>query len=239
MTETTTELSPVIKTGQLALKAPDATLATVVAAVAATLPEVDAVAVVTPEVPAPLVLDQDTKEALSQIESVFAAVQPDTARALTETEVATLYLERETLRKVTEVLGGRDDAIKEYIRNHFDRVAEANGLADENTTKDANGHYVVCSKGKPERLNISGSNQAWSREYRSNKATVDASRLLDMYEAGEISREDYLAFTREVRAFDEDKAYAAIVAKPERLEILAKLAVPASEGTSLFVRKAK
>jgi hypothetical protein len=237
MTDTATELSPIVKQGSLALKDKDATLASVVSAVLAVMPEVEAVVPV-PKVPQPLVLDQETKEALSQVPAVFAAVQPETARVLTETEVASLYLEREVLRKVTDVLDGRDEAIKEYIRNHFDRIVEAEGKA-ESAAIDAKGHYVVATKGNPERLPISGTNKAWSREYRAGKPSVNGERLLEMYEAGEISREDYLAFTRETRVFDEDKAYAAIVAKPERLEILANLAVPATESTSIFVRAAK
>lgn len=238
MTKTTTDLSPIVKQGQIALKDPKATLATVVAAIVSVLPEVEGV-VTTPEVPKPLVLDKETKEALGQIEAVFAAVQPDTARVLTETEVAALFMEQTTLRTVTTLLVGRDEVIKEYVRNHLDRVAEASGVANEHSSKDANGHYVVCSKGKPERLPISGTNKAWSREYRAGKPTVNGERLLEMYEAGDITREDYLAFTREVRVFDEDKAYGAIVSKPERLEILATLAVPATESTSIFVRAAK
>lgn len=236
MTETT-ELSPLIKQGQIALRE-GASLTAIAAAMLVEMPEVEALPPAVPTVPAPVVLTPEVKDALAQMTEVFAAVQPTERRRLTDTEVAALYIERDVVKQVAEVLDGREENIKEYVRNHLDIVAEESGMIDENTPRDGKGHYVVASKGNPERLNIPGSNQAFSREFRSGKAAVDGSRLLDMYEAGEISREDYLAFTREMRVFDEDKALKAINDDPKRLEILARLAVPASPTTSLFVRKA-
>jgi hypothetical protein len=120
----------------------------------------------------------------------------------------------------------------------MDVTAEETGRTDANTPRDLKGHYVVAAKGEPERLPIPGTNQAWSREFRSGSASVDGSRLLDMYEAGDISREDYLSFTREMRVFDEEKALKAINDDPKRLEILARLAVPGRPSTAMFVRKA-
>jgi len=236
MTETT-ELSPLIKQGQIALRE-GASLAAVAAAMLVEMPEVEALAPAAPTVPAPVELTPEVKQALEQMSEVFAAVQPTERRRLSDTEVAALYIERDVVKKVGEVLAGREENIKEYVRNHLDVVAEETGRTDANTPRDGKGHYVVAEKGKPERLPIAGTNQAFSREFRSGKASVDGSRLLDMYEAGEISREDYLAFTREMRVFDEDKALKAINDDPKRLEILARLAVPANPTTSLFVRKA-
>jgi hypothetical protein len=237
MTETA-ELSPLIKQGQIALRE-GASLAAVAAAMLVEMPEVEALAPAAPTVPAPVELTPEVKQALEQMAEVFAAVQPTERRTLTDTEVAALYLEREVVKQVSEVLAGREENIKEYVRNHMDVVAEETGRVDANTPRDNKGHYVVATKGNPERLDVAGTNQVFSREFRSGKASVDGSRLLDMYEAGEISREDYLAFTREVRAFDEDKAMKAINDDPKRLEILARLAVPAQPSTALFVRKAK
>jgi hypothetical protein len=236
MTETA-ELSPLIKQGQIALRE-GASLAAVAAAMLVEMPEVEALAPAAPTVPAPVELTPEVKQALEQMAEVFAAVQPTERRRLSDTEVAALYIERDVVKKVGEVLAGREENIKEYVRNHLDVVAEETGRTDANTPRDSKGHYVVAEKGKPERLPIAGTNQAFSREFRSGKASVDGSRLLDMYEAGEISREDYLSFTREMRVFDEDKALKAINDDPKRLEILARLAVPASPTTSLFVRKA-
>jgi hypothetical protein len=237
MTETT--LSPLIKQGQIALKDPKATLASVAAALLQEMPEVEALAPAVPTAPAVVELTPDVKDALAQIPEVFAAVQPTERRLLSDTEVAALYMERDVVKKVSEVLAGREENIKEYVRNHFDIVAEETGRVDESTPRDGKGHYVVTSPSdKYEVLPVEGTNQVFRREFRSGKAAVDGSRLLDMYEAGDISREDYLAFTREMRVFDEDKALKAINDDPKRLEILARLAVPASPSTALFVRKA-
>jgi hypothetical protein len=229
-------LDPIIKTGQIALKDPNATLATVAAALVEVMPEVEQLAPAIPQPPKPLVLTDEVLEALKQVPEVFAAVQPEDRRALTETEIAALYMEREMLREVTTVLDGRDESIKEYIRIHLDVEAEAAGKANGDTKTDLHGHYILASKGNPERVPISGSNKKWSREYFSRGGAVDGSRLLGMYEAGEISREDYLAFTRETRVFDEDKALKSIHDDPTRLTILARLAVPGTEGSSVTVR---
>jgi hypothetical protein len=233
-----TELSPLIKQGQIALKDPKATLASVAAALLVEMPEVEALAPAKPTVPAPVELTSEIKQALAQVAEVFAAVQPTERRRLSDTEVAALYLERDVVKTVAGVMADREENIKEYVRNHLDIVAEETGMVDDNTPVDGKGHYVVATKGNPERLNVAGTNQAFSREFRSGKASVDGSRLLDLYEAGDISREDYLAFTREVRVFDEDKALKAINDDPKRLEILARLAVPGAPSASLFVRKA-
>lgn len=238
-TTTTTELSPLIKQGQVALRE-GASLAAVAAAMLAEMPEVESLLPAVPTAPAPVILTPEVKESLEQMAEVFAAVQPTERRLLTDTEVAALYIERDVVKQVGEVLAGREENIKEYVRNHLDIVAEETGRVDANTPRDGKGHYVVTSPSdKYEVLPVAGTNQVFRREFKNGKASVDGSRLLDMYEAGDISREDYLAFTREMRVFDEDKALKAINDDPKRLEILARLAVPAKPSTALFVRKAK
>jgi hypothetical protein len=61
-----------------------------------------------------------------------------------------------------------------------------------------------------------------------------------MYEAGEITREAYLAMTKERRVFDEAKAFEALRKEPETyLPIIAAMGERSNPSTSLFVRKAR
>lgn len=215
---------------------------------------VDPIVPAAPEPPAVIAMTDDTRAALNALPGVFAAVQPAEVRLLTEGEIEMLYAETLVLKQIVSVLEEREEAVKEAVRNHMDLTAEAEGRAVPKdivrgghvvataTPRDRKGHYVTASKGNPERLTIPSTNQQWSREYREGRISfADATDdLLALYEAGEITREQYLAFTREVRAFDEAKAMDALRKDPETyVPILAKIAKRGAPGTALFIRKAK
>ena len=171
-TTTTTELSPLIKQGQVALRE-GASLAAVAAAMLAEMPEVESLLPAVPTAPAPVILTPEVKESLEQMAEVFAAVQPTERRLLTDTEVAALYIERDVVKQVGEVLAGREENIKEYVRNHLDIVAEETGRVDANTPRDGKGHYVVTSPSdKYEVLPVAGTNQVFRREFKNGKASV-------------------------------------------------------------------
>lgn len=203
--------------------------------------------------PEQIEMTDEAKAALDALPSVFNQVAPDGPRVLTDEELVALYGEQQILRVAMTPLKERDDVIKEIVRHHMDLVAEEANLAVPKdivrdgqviapaSPRDAHGHYVIASKGKPERVRIPETNQAWSREYREGRINFAdaATDLLDLYEAGQISREEYLAFTRETRVFDETKAMDALRKDPERyVPILARIARRGTDGTSLFVRKA-
>lgn len=193
-----------------------------------------------PAVPEAADLTPEQKTALVDLSKVFNVVTPDKRRALTDAESTALYRERETLRAILEPLGNRDELIKEYVRNHLDVTAEKDKVADPvETERDAHGHYIVAALGKPERARIPGTDQAWSREYRSGTVTISGGDLLDLYESGQITRETYLSFTREVRVFDEAKTTAAIVKDPSLLDVLKLITKRNGAGTSVTTRKAK
>lgn len=223
--------------------------------VAALLVENDAVEVYAPAEFPPVaprtVITAEHEAALEALPGVFGQVQPETRRALTDDERLALYREFETLKKVTGLLDGRLDAIKTSIRHDFDVQAEEAGVAVpkavvrgghvvvEASPRDVAGHYVLGSKGKPERLPIPGTNVEWSREMRSGTLNIDGSLLEALAESGEVSREDYLAMTREVRVFDEKKAMEAIVKNPERLNLLRRITRRTGIGSALTTRNAR
>jgi len=197
-----------------------------------------------PPVPGEVVLTDDVKKALRRLPEVFATVQPTERRALTEEEIKAVEDERDALRKIASLLTSRDEDLKTLIRHHMDVSAEQAGKADPETTdRDAHGHYVIAGPGNPERVPIPGTNLDYSREYRAPKIGTDTSVLADMEAAGEISRETYLAMTREVRVFDDTKTIAALANKPtlrgEILTAIQRMTKPGKPGTSLFTRKRK
>lgn len=206
---------------------------------AADSPAPAVVVTATPVAPQELTITPEVRDALQVLPAVFGAVQPTERRVLTEKEISALATERETIKVLIDLMSKRESTIKEAIRNHVDVDAEASGLADEKTPRDPNGHYILCAPQNPTRLPIPETNQDWSIEFTSGKITISAGELDALYEAGDISREDYLAFTREKRVFDESKATSAILADPTRLSIIKKITKRSSDNTSLTVRKRK
>lgn len=236
------QIEQIVKRGTIVLNR-GGSFAEVQAALTQDAPKVDEVAIPVPGAPEPVVLTDDAKKALRRLPEVFAVVQPTERRALEATEVAAVYAERETLKAIVSLLAGRDENLKEIIRNHMDVVAEVSGEVTDETPVDDKGHYILAAPKQPERVAIPGTNQDWSREYRSGSQSTDPSVLERMLAEGEISRDAYLAMTREVRVFDPNKSMLSATTKPEyRAEIFQAIKAMTKfgrPGTSLFTRKAK
>jgi hypothetical protein len=204
--------------------------------------------------PKPVTMTEEAKQAIDALPVVFNRVMPTEPKILDDKEMVDLFEEREILRDALAPLSARDEVIKEIVRHHMDLVAEQSNIAIPKdivrngqviataTTRDSKGHYILASKGNPEQAEIPGTNQAWSREYKQGGVSFNfaAGDLLAMYEEGEITREQYLAMTRETRVFDEAKTMEAVRKDPETyLPIFQRVAVRSSESTSITVRKAK
>lgn len=210
-----------------------------------------------PEVPKPVELTPEVKDALNRLGDVFAVVQPETRRTLTDDEKKAVHAEREVLKVIADLISQRDESLKTIIRHHMDVDAEERGVAVpkavvhgghvvvEATDRDASGHYILCAPQNPERCPIPGENLEWSREYRAGRVSTntDPGTLLDLLESGEIDRQTYLAMTREVRVFDERKALENAANKPEVREGILKaikaITTVGKPSVSLFVRKPK
>lgn len=210
-----------------------------------------------PAVPAPVVITDEAKKALRRLPDVFAVVQPTERRTLSQEEMEAVHAEREVLKQIVELLAGRDEDLKTIIRHHMDVDAEERGVAVpkavvdqktgqvivEATDRDSKGNYILCGPGNPERVRIPGTNTDWSREYRKGSLTTDPSVIESLLEEGTISRDVYLAMTREQRVFDPNKAMEAAATKPDlRDGVLTAIKAMTRVGkpsTSLFVRKAK
>lgn len=197
------------------------------------------VTVKAPENPKPVRMTDKLRTALHRLPEVFGRVQPEQRRQLTSDELAEAYAEYEVLKEIDNLLETRREALKEVVRNHMDLIAEAQGLAGEGTPTDKNGHYVVASRGNPERTYIPGTDVDFSREYRSGSPNVSEELFRDLYEQGEISREDFLAFTVEKRVLDNNKIMTSVTKRPELLKVLARITVPGRPSTGLYVRKTR
>jgi hypothetical protein len=202
--------------------------------------------------PAPtLVITDDDRAALMALPEVFGKVQPTERRALSPEEVKAAYDEHEVLKTIETLIASRRDAIKTTVKHHFDVMAEeenravpkpvikrgTNEVVVEASPRDADGHYVLGKKGEPERWPIPGTNMAWSREFRGGLTSLSGARLKELYEAGEVSKEDYYAFTKEQRVFDEEKARASLAKNPRLYDLLVRITTRGGVGSSIWVRK--
>lgn len=228
------EVQTVEGIGTLALKEPGATLNSVVKAMLTDEPV--SAPVWNAKAPAQVVMTDDLVRALTVLPAVFAKQQVGEVRQLTPEELAAVAEEQETIDGILRPLNTRLAAIKDAIRNHLDLRAVAQGRVTEETEVDSNGHYVVARLKQPDILPMPGTDTVWSNEYRSGSPQIQGEKLLDMYEAGKITREQYLSFTREVRVFDEAKAFAAIAKDPSLLGVLKQIVKRGRPGNSLYVR---
>ena len=227
------EIATVETIGRLAMSQDGATLKSVAVALLAEAPLDEPKKL---KVPAKVTMTDELVSALTVLPAVFAKEQVAEIRQLTPEELASLAEEQETITAILKPLDTRLSAIKDSIRHHLDLRAVADGRAAK-AEVDNNGHYVVAVKGMPDTLPMPGTNQVWSNEYKSGTTEIDAGKLLTMYEAGEITREEYLAFTKEVRIFDEAKAFASMAKNPSLLRIFKQIIKRGRSGSSLYVRK--
>lgn len=204
--------------------------------------------------PKPVVITPEAQAAMDALPSVFGVVHPDSPKILSDDEMCALYQEREIVREALAPLSGRDEVIKEIVRHHMDLVAiESNVAVDRQiirgghvvadaTPRDTKGHFILASKDRPEQCPIPHTNKAWSREFRSGSISFNfaAGDLLALYEAGDITREQYLNMTRETRVFDEGKTMECLRKDPETyLPIFTAVAQRSADSTSIAVRNAK
>jgi hypothetical protein len=253
-TTASTALAQVIAKGRLVLKKDSWTLKEVAEAVVDPL-DIEALGAETapfPPVPKEVVLTDLDKNALGALPGLFGKVNMTERRALTDDEISAVKIEQDVVRQVLAVIAERDEVIKEMVRHTMDVRAEEAGIAVPKpvkagngavivpaTQRDRAGHYILASKGNPERLSIPKTNKEFSREFKAGTLSISGADLDAMFKDGKVSREDYLSMTVERRVFDEDKTRKAITDKPERMALIRAISHRSGASTALFVRKAK
>lgn len=216
------------------------------------LPATDGQVIPFPKLPKPRKVTRELQAQMDRLPGVFGWVELEERRTLSDAELEELRTEHKTLDEVMTALRKRIEDLKEIVRTDMDVRAEEDNIAfpkdivrkgvvvAKATPRDSKGHYILAKgKGQPYKVPIDGTGEAYSQEFRQGKVTVEGEKLLDLYDAGKITRDELLAFTRETRVLDESKAGAALREDPERaLEILRMITTHEPPSTALFVREA-
>jgi hypothetical protein len=196
------------------------------------------------------------RKALGLLSKVVGLVNPTTRRALEPSELTKLADERLAINAVTTPLGKRLDAISEMVRHHQDVQAEQAKLAvaasvvrggqmvtpatERVADGVAKGHYLLAAPQAPFATPVEGYEDTWRQVYVSGKPFQSLTALEALLADGSITRQEYLAMTRETRSLAQDKVTAFIAKHPARgLEILAAITRRAPAGASLYAPKKK
>lgn len=204
----------------------------------ATLPPVDPKKRPKPSTAVELVTDS-LMAAIQVIPKVFGQVKPRGRRQLTKAELAELKAEKVEVDTAIKALEARKKEIHEMVSVHFDVVAERLKRTSEQTPQNKDGHYLLASPGNPETALVPESDKHFTREKAKDTVTYSFTKLLDLYERGEITRTEYLGLTSQVRAIDESKIKSALISKGRRQRtqwILDRIAVVKRGNLSIHLR---
>jgi hypothetical protein len=190
----------------------------------------------------PARLTDADKEALTLLVQVYGGVCPATRDTLTPAELADIMKERRIIDQVAKAVENRKEGIKTIVCNHFDVTFETEGVVDEMTPVNAEGHYLLMGT---HQVPAEGTNYVWSWEVsKGGDPKLNEDKLYELChtEGSGLTHRDWLAMTYlpEVsRKFDEAKAFDYIKSHPEVLEHLeGAMDVPNPRG-ALWPRKEK
>lgn len=186
--------------------------------------------VVSKPVPLPPAISQAQEEALATLVQVFGSVVPETVRALSETEVGDLLLERRVLTEIETLAKDRKSDIRTTVLNHLDTVY----ADDPSIPRDKEGHVLI-----KDTVETPDDSECFSWEIRNSGGDLDEARLKALEEQGVISHDDYLAMTEQVRVVNPNRVLEVLKAKPSLLDALAQATTPVTKTGGLYVRAKK
>lgn len=224
-------------TGTLKLDTAKSWADVVRAAIAAETKATEAAPVVETPLPKPLVLSAAEQAALEAFAGQAANLMvPPNRRMMTMDELRQVNQFLATTKVVAKVVKrATEDTIKPAFHNHFDIVAERNGVADPKTTPrhPKSGHYLLEDKksGKVDGLPASA-----EREVRGGSVSLTVEGLQKLEEEGVIDRMTFLSLTSQVRVVDEDKVMAAVRKNPGLVEKLRKATSVSDPTIALTIR---
>jgi hypothetical protein len=168
-----------------------------------------------PKVASLPVISEDDHSAIKKLVSVFGVVAPTSRRKLAPAERDALMTERETLDTVDKLVTKRKEAIRTIAYHHLDIEAEEDGLVDENTPRDKDGHYIL------EGFVDTGHAKGFKRSPRDGTAvlTVDAIRTLEGL--GVITHDEFLEATKQTRIVHDDGILNLLKRRPELTQAFA------------------
>lgn len=242
-----TELVQLTRSQKLALA--DKTLKDVAETLLGEIPQEDA-ATDFPGLPTPLNASEEIRTALAVLSKTFNTTVVTDRRTMKPEEIGSIGVEYEAIKAVGKLLSEREEQIKEIVRTHQDVAAEEAGLAVPKdvrrggklvtpaTPRDAKGHYLLAAKGEPTDTAIPGTTLKFSNQFSSGKTSENLAAITQMYEAGDLSKEDYYAMT-EVRRVPTAEKIRAFVLKTGRVELLGKIVKKGRDSQALYLRSLK
>lgn len=193
---------------------------------------------VVPQVlPSTTKLDSDDRAALERLPKVYGQVVPTEKRDLTEAEVAALFEERQTLDALEKMIKERKEAIRDTVVNAMDCRYEAGPSDEEEPDRDKGGHYV-----RNGAIRVPDSKQQFSWEASGGKIQVDLDALREVAadpEIPEITHQDFLNMTDQVRVLNVGAFLQEIKDKPELLKVLGQFVSQGAPRGALYIRRAK
>lgn len=182
------------------------------------------------------------RQALKRLPVLFGGVQPTEHRKLEQDEVNRLTEEILVIEKIEGDLGNRKEDIKEAVRHHIDFLAAEGVEAPAELLRAAEGvskgHVIAATKGNPFKIEAEGAQDPWEQRFVAGKVSFNGSGLAQLAKEDRLDRKEFLACTREVRAFDEAKFAEFIRKNPVRgLEILGLITSQSAPSASLYPPK--
>lgn len=227
------EVEAVLNAGRKALESQDATFAMVLKAMANGVEPEQPKA---PKAPSAIPMTDELVHALGVLHAVFGQVNPTEVRVLTDEENALLLEENRTLDAIVKALVKRLEDTKVIARNHMHMTAVAEGHAGPNAEVDQQGHVLVAKPQEPYQVPVPSTDKAWSLQYVAPRVDIDQTRLEQLRAE---RHDEWLALTRQVRVFDENKALDSIRKNPGLLKTVQELIKRGRPSTALYVRKQK
>lgn len=182
-----------------------------------------------PKLPDPFEPSVSQREALRVVHKAFGTTHLERRRPLGDQERTALATEEGILDEVIKAATKRRDEIKEMVRVHIDVTAElmdqavpraqldpAGVITAEATQRDLKGHYLLAAPEQPWPVTVPGFKKGWQQTYTSGSVSLSGALLAKLLGDGLITRKEYLACTREVRALDEARLNEFIRRDPVR-----------------------
>jgi hypothetical protein len=234
---TTTALTPAQVIGQLQAQQ-GATLRSVMGALAAMTAKRKSAVEPTPPV-AVEVTEEEEAATLGLAEALAEVTWPTEVRALEPKEIEAYTRLRTQWINPTEALIKRTkESIREALFNHFDAKAEQAHRVAPDTPIDGKGHYVLPDA---DSARVPDCDQKLVRETKRGTlsfgtAVTLGDRLKALEDAGKITHQQYLRWTRPARLLDEDALYADAQKDEALYKIIEGITKVESPSASLNVR---
>lgn len=197
------------------------------------------------KVPMPVAISDEERQALERLPEVIGAVVPTERRVLTDDEPDLLLSEREVLKVIEGLVKRRLSDISLTVLNHSS--SEVDLGATDGVMLDQDGKPLLNKEGQVVRKvkvlpQDSSIKSCFSVETRGGTPTFDLAQFekdCDDPEVEDLTHQDYLDNTTQVRVFDENKVMINLRKNPDLLDSIARYVKAPVPTVAVYVRTAK